>query len=133
MIRGASAKPGPTSHVDYRLERRSIVRNFHNGRLSRLDVCDAHPELVRAARHIGEPTSEECPICEETNVVLVTYAFGSGLGAGGHCVSTKSDLSKLSARTSELVCYVVEVCPECSWNHLTRSFHLTGRRRRAVR
>lgn len=131
MIRGVSAKKDPFTHVDYRLARRSIIRAFHNGRLSKLDVCDAHPELVRAARHVGESTDEECPICEEVNVVLVTYGFGDGLGPAGHCVTNKTELSRLRARTSELTCYVVEVCPRCSWNHLAKTFQVAGRRRSA--
>jgi hypothetical protein len=132
MIRGVAARKDPFTHVDYRLARRSIVRSFHNGRLSRLDVCDAHPELVRAARHVGETTEEQCPICEEVNVVLVTYAFGDGLGPAGHCITNKSELTKLRARSKELTCYVVEVCPNCSWNHLARSFQIMGRRRRSA-
>lgn len=127
MIRGFRPESARTSHVDYRLARRAIIRNFKNGRLSRLDVCDAHPELMRAARHIGDQTGEECPICEETNVVLVSYAFGDGLGPSGHCVTTRAEVQRLKKRTSELVCYVVEVCPECSWNHLARSFRVPGR------
>lgn len=129
MIKGVSKGKDPFAHVDYRLARRSMVRAFHNGRLSKLDVCDAHPELMRAARHVGERTSLECPICEDANVVLVSYAFGSGLGPQGHCVTDKKELFKLSRRSSELTCYVVEVCPECAWNHLTRSFGVRGGRR----
>jgi hypothetical protein len=128
MIKGVSKGKDPFSHVDYRLARRSIIRAFHNGRLSQMDVCDAHPELIRAARHVGEKTSEACPICEDANVVLVSYAFGNGLGPAGHCVTNKSELFKLSQRATELTCYVVEVCPECSWNHLTRTFGVQGNR-----
>jgi uncharacterized protein DUF5318 len=116
--------------VTYRLARNAVVSEFHKGRLSRLDVCDAHPELVRAARGIGEPTSEACPICEEANVVLVSYAFGPGLPASGRTVSSKADLSRASRTSSgEVACYVVEVCPECSWNHLAQTFVLARRPR----
>ncbi len=38
--------------VEYQLARNAVVREFHRGRLSRLDVCDAHPELLRAARQL---------------------------------------------------------------------------------
>src|SRR5690606_30370823 len=62
--------------VDYRLTRQSVISEFRKGRLSRLDVCDAHPELRRAAEGAGRPTDEPCPICEASGVVLVTYAFG---------------------------------------------------------
>lgn len=128
-IKGARPGSRQLSRVDYRLARESVIRAFKNGRSSRLDVCDAHPELMRAAVNLGDPSKELCPICEETNVVLVSYAFGSGLAPGGHCVTSRADVTKLKGRTNELTCYVVEVCPECAWNHLAESFQVPGRRR----
>jgi hypothetical protein len=116
--------------VTYRLARNSVVSEFRKGRLSRLDVCDAHPELVRAARGVGEETAEPCPICEEANVVLVSYAFGAGLPASGRCIENKADLRRAGrGSTGDVCCYVVEVCPACSWNHLAHTFVVTPRRR----
>src|SRR3712207_7398788 len=46
----------------------TLFRSFKKGRLSRHDVCDAHPDLVRAARNVGEPTDERCPICDEAEI-----------------------------------------------------------------
>jgi hypothetical protein len=66
----------------------------------------------------------ECPICEEDQVVLVTYAFGARLPASGRCITTKGELDKLAKGRAQLACYVVEVCPSCSWNHLARTFLL---------
>jgi hypothetical protein len=37
-------------------------------------------------------------------------------------VTTKAELTKLRRGSAELACYVVEVCPSCSWNHLARVF-----------
>jgi hypothetical protein len=129
-LRGAPAeRPGGDGQVSYRLARNAVVSQFQKGRLSRLDVCDAHPELLRAARNVGEATTEVCPICEEANVVIVSYVFGSGLASSGHCVTSRAELAKLKRRGSDLACYVVEVCPECSWNHLANTFLLGGRRR----
>jgi hypothetical protein len=91
-------------------------------------VCDAQPELLRAASSCGQPTHEDCPICAETQVVLVSYAFGSRLPPSGRIVATKSELAKLSHAGRDLACYVVEVCPACSWNHLARTFAVSGRR-----
>lgn len=122
-IRGAvPGQPGAT--VDYRLARLGVVSEFKKGRLARHEVCDAHPELKRAAAQASEPTSMECPICEEDQVVLVTYAFGARLPASGRCITTKGELKKLAKGRSQLACYVVEVCPSCSWNHLAQSFQL---------
>ncbi len=40
--------------VDYTLAKRAKLTELRGGRLSRDDVCDAHPELLRAARNVGE-------------------------------------------------------------------------------
>ncbi len=132
-LRGAPTGGLPLAgQVTYRLARNAVVSEFRKGRLSRLDVCDAHPELVRAARGVGEGTTEPCPICEEANVVLVSYAFGPGLPASGRCIESKADLTRASrASSGDVSCYVVEVCPECAWNHLAQTFVLGRRRRRA--
>ena len=61
--------------------------------------------------------------------MLVTYVFGSRLPASGRCISSKGELAQLSRRTTELAAYVVEVCQECAWNHLARTFPV-GRGRR---
>jgi hypothetical protein len=111
-------------HIDYQLARRHLVNEYKRGRLSRRDVCDAHPELLRAARNMGEVTARACPICEEDDVVLVTFVFGPRLPAHGRCVGSREELAKLAGRSGERVCYVVEVCPACSWNHLLRTFAL---------
>ena len=124
---------GPTlravrRHVDYALARRAVLRDLRAGRLDRIDVCDAHPELVRAGRHIGEPASGDCPVCGDTDLRLVSYVYGDKLRqANGRCISGPNELARLEARYEEFSCYVVEVCVECRWNHLHRR-ELHGRR-----
>lgn len=108
--------------VEYLLARNAVVREYKRGRLSRLDVCDAHPELLRAARHLGQPTGEVCPICEEADLVEVTFVFGSRLPPGGRCVAGRAELARYWRRKDPVVCYVVEVCGECAWNHLARMY-----------
>lgn len=124
-IRG-HGQAGPGGVIDYRLARMAVVSEFRKGRLARHEVCDAHPELKRAAAMASEPTSMECPICEDDQVVLVTYAFGARLPSSGRCITAKDELSKLAKGRDSLTAYVVEVCPSCSWNHLARTF-LLGR------
>ena len=122
QVRGAL---GRDATIDYRLARRHLVNEVKRKRLSRVDVCDAHPELVRAAQHLGTATTTMCPICEEQLLVHVTYAFGHRLPAFGRCLSTLGELAKLRRSHEELAVYVVEVCTGCRWNHLARSFRLT--------
>jgi hypothetical protein len=118
--------PGQSGEIDYRLARRSRITAFKKGRLSRQDVCDAHPDLVRAARNVGEPTDEPCPICDEADLVHVSYVFGPRQPPSGRCVTSAAELRKVArgvgAAKRDLACYVVEVCPACSWNHLARVF-----------
>ncbi len=128
LMRGAPSAQHVAGQIDYRLARNSIVSEFQKGRLSRQDVCDAQPELLRAASGCGQPTEEDCPICGDAKVVLVSYVFGSRLPPSGKCVGSKAELLKLSRPGRELACYVVEVCPSCAWNHLARTFALGGRR-----
>lgn len=116
---GRSGPPRP-SRIEYRLIREGIVREFRRGRLSRPDVCDAQPELLRVARNLGRQTETECPICEQAYLVHASFAFGPGLPAQGRALAS-GDMTRLP-RNGEISCYVVEVCTECSWNHLLRMF-----------
>lgn len=118
----------PPGEIDYRLARRSLISEYRKGRLAQHEVCDAHPELVRAARECSEPSERACPICEAHNVVFVTYVFGPRLPAHGRCITSKGELRSLSKRSGEFAAYVVEVCPSCRWNHLTRTFVLNPAR-----
>lgn len=97
-----------------------LINQVRLGRVSRTEVCDAHPELIRAARNVGTPTQADCPICEEAKLSIVTYVFGHGLPASGRCVSTAKEIRKLRRRDGEQTAYVVEACPECRWHHLLR-------------
>jgi hypothetical protein len=126
-IRGGSGALGGA--VDYRLLRQSVIADFRKKRLAQHEVCDAHPELVRAAREVGEETKQDCPICEDDKVVLVTYVFGPGLPSFGRCITAKGEMAKLDRRREQLAAYVVEVCPSCSWNHLARVLPVGGRGR----
>lgn len=123
-----SVRGGASGEIDYRLARHSVISEFRKGRVARHEVCDAHPELVRAARELGDPTSISCPVCELCKVVLVTYVFGPKLPSFGRCITTKKELRSIARKPGEFTAYVVEVCPGCSWNHLARTFLLTPAR-----
>lgn len=127
-VRGAEG-PG---EIDYRLARQSVLSEYRKGRLARHEVCDAHPELARAARECGDPTSLDCPVCEQAKVVLVSYVFGPRLPAFGRCITSRKELQAIAKRSGNFSCYVVEVCPECNWNHLARTFLLNPTRGRAA-
>jgi hypothetical protein len=130
-LKGAPAGGAAPGQVDYRLARNAVISEFRKKRLSQHEVCDAHPELIRAARNCGVPREDECPICEGDNLRSVSYVFGSRLPPHGRCLTSGTELLKLAQRPTVLTCYVVEVCPDCSWNHLARSFPVGGPHRSA--
>ena len=125
----AAADDARSAAVDFRLARNAVLSEYRANHLSREDVCDAHPELLRAAKG-GVVTTEECPICADDDLVHVTYAFGPRLPARGRCVDSAADMRRLDRSGDELSCYIVEVCRSCSWNHLVRRVPLGGRSRR---
>lgn len=127
---GLGTLSGSSGVIDYRLARQGVLASFRKGRLAQHEVCDAHPELVRAARAVGTPTDELCPVCEDASLVIVIYVFGPRLPAFGRCVTTRDELARLDRRAEPLTAYVVEVCPGCRWNHLRRSYPM-GRPRPA--
>lgn len=118
-LRGASA--APRGIVDHRLARRMLINQVRVGRIDRSEVCDAHPELIRAAQNVGTETSATCPICEDDHLRIVTYVFGHGLSASGRCVSDAKQLRQLARdKAGDRTAYVVEACPSCRWHHLLR-------------
>ena len=120
VVRASTLRPVP-SVTDYALARRAVLRDFRSGALTRLDVCDAHPELMRAAQNIGVDMGDQCPVCGDSNLRLVSYVYGEKLKqANGRAISDTSELLKLGASCDEFACYDVEVCLDCRWNHLRR-------------
>lgn len=97
-----------------------LINQVRLGRISRTEVCDAHPELIRAARNVGVSTATDCPICEEAKLAIVTYVFGHGLPASGRCVTTAKEIRRLRRFPGEQTAYVVEACAACRWHHLLR-------------
>jgi hypothetical protein len=145
----------PRAVVDYGLARRAALTALRGvGPTTREDVCDAHPYLVRAARHHGEPTGRECPVCGLVPLTEVSYVYGDELGSSSGRVTTRRELAEMARVHAEFRVYVVEVCAGarasspgdlghgggCGWNHLVQSYVLgdgvrreTPRRRTASR
>lgn len=108
--------------MDYTLAKRALVRDFRRGLVSRLDICDAHPELIRAAENVGEEAHRRCPVCGREDLRLLAYVYADELKRNNGRVWTISTGMGLAARCRNGTCYVVEVCTGCSWNHLSEAF-----------
>lgn len=120
-----------SSTIDYRLAKRSVVRRLHDGELSTDQVCDAHPELVRASTYVGTRTARVCPVCamlsdqgagganDRAKVFETTWLYGDGLRQkNGHLVENSLDLADYERRFPSFSAWTVECCINCGWNHL---------------
>jgi hypothetical protein len=116
---GGGSTPG---EIDYRLARHRLLSEYRKGRLARHELCDAHPELMRAARNIGEPTDQRCPVCEESDGRAGLVRVRATHACAGQVRDDEGGDDQAPPGCGELACYVVEVCPACSWNHLARVF-----------
>ena len=107
--------------VDYTLAKRALLRNARSGLLSRLELCDAHPELMRAARYLGADATRPCPVCDKDDLRLLAYVYGDSLKTNnGRAWEVREGLTL--AAEHQAVCYIVAVCTSCAWNHLSEAF-----------
>ncbi|MEU6128763.1 DUF5318 domain-containing protein [Saccharopolyspora sp. NPDC047091] len=110
--------------VDYALQRRSLLAQVHAGRVGVMEVCDANPYLLRAAKYHGEPSEVTCPVCRKEPLTLVSWIFGEELKHASGSARGPDELERLAASIAEFTVHVVEVCRTCSWNHLVQSYVL---------
>ena len=116
--------------IDYTLAKRALLRDAQVGVIGMTDICDAHPELLRAARHVGEPTKKDCPVCGKVKLVLLAYVYGDTLrDQNGRVWSIETGL-KMAAANPGAACYVVEVCTELPLEPPARGLHGAPHRRR---
>ncbi|MDR1237899.1 MAG: DUF5318 domain-containing protein [Propionibacteriaceae bacterium] len=122
--------------VDYALQRRNTLQALRRPqrRLSTVDACDADPMLVRSAYHHGEESPRPCPICGKEPLLNLNYVFGDQLGQYSGRIKSTPELVEMQDEYGEFKVFVVEVCVECGWNHLIRSYLLgDGVKRRPPR
>ncbi|MEX2274916.1 MAG: DUF5318 family protein [Actinomycetota bacterium] len=132
MAKGKATPSGPATRkrklgvVDYTLAKRALLRDVRLGLLSVTDLTDAHPELIRAAKHVGEPTRHDCPVCGKEKLVLLAYVYGDDLKHNNGRVWKLETALRIAAAHQGSSCYVVEVCRGCRWNHLSEAFTATA-------
>jgi hypothetical protein len=108
--------------IDYTLAKRALLRRARAGMLSTFEICDAHPELMRAAKNVGEPCSRMCPVCDRTELRLLAYVYADELRAQSGRIWALDTALLMTAKYRNAACYVVEVCTSCQWNHLSEAF-----------
>ena len=117
--------------IDYSLDKRATLLALFRGVV---DACDADPYLMRAAKYHGEKVDRKCPVCKKDSLVELRYTFGDQLGQFSGRIKSGDELNEMESEFGEFSVYVVEVCGECSWNHLCSTYLLgDGRERKAPR
>jgi len=110
--------------VDHALQRRALLAGVYAGRVGTMDVCDASPYLLRAAKFHGQPSKVTCPVCRKEPLTLVSWVYGDEIKHLSGSARTADELTRMSTMFAEFRVYVVEVCRSCSWNHLVQSYVL---------
>ena len=123
-----ATKPAPKTSavVSYRLARQRVVDSILQGDRPIESACDAQAELRRVAHNCGTLLPEPCPLCDGSDLVAVTFAFGASLPSSGRVVADLGEARKLRNRGRPSTWYVIEVCRQCWWNHLRESFEVSG-------
>lgn len=122
--------------MSHALQRRAALEAMRRPQalLAGLDPCDADPMLVRSALHHGELSGRDCPVCASDRLSLLSYVFGDQLGQFSGRIKSTAELIEMQDQFGEFKVRVVEVCPDCGWNHLIETFVLgDGQRRRPPR
>jgi hypothetical protein len=110
--------------IDYALQRRALLRDVYSGRVGAVEVCDASPYLVRAAKYFGERAESDCPVCRREKLWHVHYIYGDELKHSAGQARPRAELPVLAMSYGQFDVYVVEVCRSCSWNHLMQKYTL---------
>ena len=114
------------SFVDYALVRQATLHDLRSGYVTTTDVCDPHPDLIRAALHHGEPSTRSCPVCRGARrarpgalrqgdrldprlginggpglpgaggLVFLRYAYGDELGQFSGRIKAQDEIAELS-------------------------------------
>ena len=109
------------AYIDYSLDKRAALLALFRGVV---DGCDADPYLMRAAKYHGEKVARKCPVCKKGSLVELRYTFGDQLGQFSGRIKSLKELVEMEGEFGEFSVYVVEVCHDCSWNHLCATYIL---------
>lgn len=112
--------------VSHALQRRATLEAMRRpaALLSGIDPCDADPLLVRSALHHGVLAARDCPVCTSQRLMVLNYVFGDQLGQFSGRIKSAEELCEMETEVGEFKVRVVEVCPDCNWNHLIETYVL---------
>ena len=107
--------------IDYSLDKRATLLALFRGVV---DACDADPYLMRAAKFHGEKAGRKRKKKKKDSLVELRYTFGDQLGQFSGRIKSPAELIEMEKEFGEFAVYIVEVCRDCSWNHLCSTYLL---------
>jgi len=130
-IDSASLLPGRFRRFRTGVNARTVTFVVRVNKVDTLAVADrpwfeAHVRLLaRPAYQFSLMLTQNPAIAEEVLQEALTQLWATA--------TTPAELARLCRRSDEVACYVVEVCPQCAWNHLARMYPAGGRHRVSAR
>ena len=121
-IRGANSSGGV---VDYRLTREAVVREYRKGRLAPRRLRRS-PRAATGGRRRGRFHQRAVPHLRGRGRRARDLRLRAPPCPRAGAATTARELARLTRGSVPVSCYVVEVCPACAWNHLTRVFQVGG-------
>ncbi|WJY69057.1 DUF5318 family protein [Corynebacterium auris] len=108
-----------SQEISHEWQRRTLLREFNQGRVPVDAICDADFLLRAAAQFHGTDSARPCPVCER-DMREVLWVYGDNLGRRSGTARSAEEVEALVAEVGPITVHVVEVCQHCSWNHLLR-------------
>ena len=105
--------------VSHEWQRRTALREYRAGRMSREQICDADFLLRAAAEHHGSPAARPCPVCE-AKMREVKWIYGDNLGRRSGTARNDAEIDRIVHEVGPTTVHVVEVCSTCRWNYLLK-------------
>lgn len=122
--------------MSHALQRRATLQLLREpaALIAGIDPCDADPLLISSAIHHGYLADRDCPVCVGDRLHELNYVFGEQLGQYSGRIKSHEELLEMETCYGQFWVRVVEVCPDCGWNHLVETFCLgDGKYRRPPR
>lgn len=104
--------------VSHEWIRRRTLRRFNQGLVKRSEICDCDFLLRTAADFHGTPSTRRCPVCDSDALRNVLWVYGAEIGKAAGSARSEEEVERFAASGAHFDVHRVEVCPDCSWNHL---------------
>lgn len=109
-----------TNELSHEWQRRTTLRDLHQGLLLADAYLDADHLLITAARFHGFEAQVACPVCKQDALRYVRWVYGDNLGRRSGTARDEAEIARLVEEVGPITVHLVEVCESCKWNFLLK-------------